>query len=101
MKRYILPKSGFLILFGIISIIVALQIGVATVIKDVTFVANGPCTFKSWSKSDHKLIMKLDCNGRETSTSDPEVITYYIEKRGPLNWSTWASGKAYCKVKDG
>ena len=98
MKEFILPPKGLFFVLVIIVLIVSVQFGIVVGVQAWTKVAEGPCTFKSWSKSRSDVRLNLDCKGTEAWTKDVKVILGYLAKPGPLTCSLWASGKASCEV---
>ena len=99
MKEFILPPKMLFVALFIIAFIVAVQGVIFAAIQASTKVGEGPCAFKSFSKSEHFVRLNLDCNnGTEAWTEDTEVILGYLAKPGPLTCSFWASGKAFCEV---
>jgi len=98
MREFILPLKGLLIVLVIVALIVSIQFCIVYVVQEWTKVAEGPCTFKSWSKSQYNVRINLDCNGTEAWTENAEVILGYLAKPGPITCSLWAIGKASCEV---
>lgn len=98
MREFILPPKGLLVVLIIIALIVGVQFGIVVSVQAWTKVAEGPCTFKLWSKSGLNVRLNLDCNGTKAWTENAEVILGYLAKPGPITCSLWASGKASCEV---
>lgn len=100
MRSFIFPPAALWAALAAVMIIAGVQIYVAVGVQAWTKAAEGPCSFKSWSKSGPDVRLNLDCNGTEAWTEDAEVILGYLAKPGPLTCSLWASGKASCKVPE-
>lgn len=98
MKEFILPPKELLFVLFIIVLLVGVQSGIFAGVQAFTKVAEGPCTFKSWSKSGPNVRLNLDCRGTGAWTENAGVILGYLAKPGPLTCSLWASGKASCEM---
>ena len=96
MKNFIIPGGALFGLFVVVAIVVAVEAFAGYVLDDFTKIASDvSCGVKAVeTKTDP--VLKLDCDGREASTTNPAVIVSYLQNPGPITCSLYKTGSVVC-----
>ena len=102
MRKLILPIGP---VFGILllALIVFMSLGTLRVVTNgpgPEVLTNATCiVLDTVVTSDNKLVLKLNCPGKGTTTNDPDVLVSWIKNPGPLTCTLYESGKAECQPR--
>jgi len=105
MKNIILPV-GALLLFALVTCaIIFVEFLTAEIINNSTkVVENVTCAGKAIgvdkSTGQNFVTLKLDCDGKEASAREPEIIANYVRNPDPLTCTIYKSGRAICEFHD-
>ncbi|MBI2409508.1 hypothetical protein HYV30_00505 [Candidatus Kaiserbacteria bacterium] len=101
MKRLILPFPAQLLIALLIAVAAAIQAVAYAVPRHSSMAARDiPCTMKSTeARSPDDAVLKLDCAGKEATSTQIGIIAYYLQKNsGPVTCTVSPSGETECKL---